>query len=55
MEWEVPKSVKDVQVFLGFGNYYRSFIYGYSNITAPLTDLLRGDGGPFLWTDPDKQ
>jgi hypothetical protein len=55
MEWEVPKSVKDVQVFLVFANYYRSFIYGYSNITAPLTDLLRGDGGPFLWTDPDKQ
>jgi hypothetical protein len=51
MEWEVPKLVKDIQVFLGFANYYRSFIYRYSNITTPLTDLLRGDGGPFLWID----
>ena len=25
--WETPKSVKDVQCFLGFANFYRRFIY----------------------------
>ncbi len=30
-----------MQVFLGFVNFYRRFIEGYSHITCPLTDLLR--------------
>ena len=32
-------NVKDVQSFLGFANFYRRFIYGYSKIAAPLTRL----------------
>ncbi len=31
-----------MQVFLGFVNFYRRFIKGYSHITRPLTDLLKG-------------
>ena len=31
-----------MQVFLGFVNFYRRFIYCYSKITAPLTSLLKG-------------
>ena len=30
-----------MQVFLGFVNFYRRFIEGYSHITRPLTDLLK--------------
>jgi hypothetical protein len=41
MEWPVPTSVHDVQIFLGFANFYRRFIRGYSAITAPITSLLR--------------
>ena len=26
-EWPTPKSVRDVQGFLGFANFYRRFIY----------------------------
>lgn len=40
--WPVPRSIRDIQVFLGFAGFYRRFIKGYSKITAPLTDLLRG-------------
>ena len=29
-------------MFLGFCNFYRRFISGYSNIVAPLTSLLKG-------------
>jgi len=36
-EWKRPKSVLDVQMFLGFANFYQKFIRGYSNITRPLT------------------
>jgi len=31
--------VKDIQSFLGFANFYWWFIYGYSEITVPLTHL----------------
>ena len=40
-EWEPPKSVHDLQVFLGFANYYRRFIRDYSKIAQPLTSLLK--------------
>lgn len=42
LDWPVPQSVKDVQVFIGFTNFYRRFIYRYSILTAPITELLKG-------------
>jgi hypothetical protein len=48
-DWESPKSVKDVQIFLGFANFYRRFILGYSKIVAPLTALTK-KGIKFQWT-----
>jgi len=40
-EWPEPKKVKDIQSFLGFTNFYRHFIFNYSNIVIPLTCLTR--------------
>ena len=40
-EWPVPKTVKEVQSFLGFANYYQKFIKNYSSYTTPLTQLTR--------------
>jgi hypothetical protein len=40
-QWPQPKNVYDIQVFLGFVNFYRRFIEGYSHITCPLTKLLK--------------
>jgi transposase InsO family protein len=40
--WDIPKSYHDIQVFLGFCNFYRRFIKGFSLIALPLTSLLRG-------------
>jgi predicted aspartyl protease len=42
-DWEPPKTVKGVQSFLGFCNFYRRFIRSYSQIAAPLTQLTRAD------------
>ena len=39
--WPVPKSVKEVQSFLGFANFYRKFIGYYSRLATPLTTLTR--------------
>ena len=40
-DWPVPWKVKDIQSFLGFANFYRRFINGYSKITVPLTRLTK--------------
>jgi len=53
-EWPIPESVRDVQVFLGFANFYRRFIYEYSAIAQPLTQLTKGTkkgkkSGPIDW------
>ena len=41
-----PKSVQDIQVFLGFANFYRRFIQGFSRIAAPLTSRLKTAAPP---------
>ena len=38
--WPTPENKKDVQQFLGFTNFYRRFIWGYSRIARPLNELL---------------
>jgi hypothetical protein len=53
-EWLEPRNVKDVQSFLGFANFYRRFIKGYSNIVAPMTRLTRKNTH-FLWSDECSQ
>ncbi|KAK3509746.1 hypothetical protein QTP70_008378 [Hemibagrus guttatus] len=40
-DWPTPTTVKELQRFLGFANFYRRFIRGYSSVTSPLTNLLR--------------
>ena len=47
--WPQPKTLKDVQAFLGFANFYRRFILGFSAIVKPLTALTRKDV-KFLWS-----
>ena len=39
MSWKIPKTVRDVQCFFGFANFYRIFIKKYSQVAAPLTRL----------------
>jgi len=55
-KWPWPKSFWEVQVFLGFANFYRYFIYQYSCIATPLSALLKGmenrvKTSLFIWTD----
>lgn len=51
VNWKAPRNLKDVQAFLGFANFYRRFILGYSRLTAPLTKLSRTlqKGFAFPW------
>lgn len=47
-QWPEPQRVKDIQAFLGFANFYRHFIHGFSKLAQPLTKLLHKDT-PWSW------
>ena len=49
-EWRVPTNVHEVRSFLGFGNYFRKFVQGYSTLVTPLTKLTKNTV-PFKWID----
>ncbi|SAM05196.1 hypothetical protein [Absidia glauca] len=53
-DWPPPKTVHDVQVFLGFANFYRRFIRSYSKLTTPITNLLKKDT-KFNWSEQTQQ
>ena len=45
-KWPKPKSVQNIQVFLGFANFYWRFIQGFSRISALLTSMLKTTNEP---------
>ena len=49
MQWPTPSTVRELQSFLGFANFYRRFIHQYSATITALTQLLKKDN-PFDWT-----
>ncbi|KAG8489204.1 hypothetical protein CXB51_017241 [Gossypium anomalum] len=48
--WKPPRSVAEIQSFMGLAGYYRRFVEGFSVLAAPLTKLIR-KGAPFVWTN----
>ncbi len=40
-DWPETQSVRDIQVFLGFANFYQRFIQGFSRLAALLTSKLK--------------
>jgi hypothetical protein len=48
-DWTYPKENKSLQMFLGFANFYRRFIWTFSDLTFPLTCLLLKDA-KFDWS-----
>ncbi len=49
-DWPIPITLKELQRFLGFSNFYRRFIRGYSTIANPLTNLLENKPKSLSWT-----
>ena len=41
--WTIPRTVTDVQSFLGFTNYYRKFIKDYAKVARPLNVLISAE------------
>ena len=47
--WKPPTSIKAIQSFTGFANFYQKFISNFSNIITPL-NLLTQKNKPWIWT-----
>ncbi len=59
-EWPEPTCHRNIQVFLGFANFYRRFISSFSRLSKPMIDMVIGGKngrflGPFLPTPAMKQ
>jgi hypothetical protein len=52
--WQSPSNLKDVQGFLGFANFYRRFIRGFSRLVRPLVALTH-KGAIFKWSPACEQ
>uniref|UniRef100_A0A3B3H4X2 Gypsy retrotransposon integrase-like protein 1 n=1 Tax=Oryzias latipes TaxID=8090 RepID=A0A3B3H4X2_ORYLA len=50
LEWPVPSGRKQLQRFLGFANFYRRFIRGFSGVAAPLHKLTSAKVR-FVWDE----
>jgi len=50
VNWPVPRNVKEVQRFIGFANFYRRFIQGFSSLTLPI-QLLTHNGVMWNWSE----
>ena len=50
VKYPIPTSRKELARFLGMAGYYRNFCLNFSDIAAPLTNLL-GKKVKFVWTD----
>ena len=41
IEFKTPNTIKELQSFLGFANYYSKYIKDFANIAAPLYETLK--------------
>ena len=53
-DWPPLQNIGDVRSFLGLAGYYRKFVYRFSHIAAPLSNLLRNDT-TFTWTEKEQK
>jgi hypothetical protein len=54
LEWPTPTSVKEVQSFLGFANFYRRFVPDFSPLARPLNALTQKTS-PWTWGEAQQQ
>ncbi len=50
LKWPTPTTVKEVQRFIGFANFYRRFIKNFRSVAAPLTALTKGGVAKICWS-----
>ncbi|KAL0152770.1 hypothetical protein M9458_052493 [Cirrhinus mrigala] len=54
-QWKEPQTIKELQRFLGFANFYRRFIRNFSLLATPLTALLKGTKKTLQWNSNTRE
>lgn len=49
-DWPQPSSIKELQLFIGFGNFYHKCIVNFSQMASPITSLLRNPPKSLSWS-----
>jgi hypothetical protein len=47
-DWTPSRRITELKSFMGLCTYYRRYVKGFSQLTAPLTDLTKK--GAFEWS-----
>ncbi len=50
VEWPQPHTVKELQCFLGFANFYQRFFKDFSSIAVPLTAMTKLSTSRLTWS-----
>ena len=53
-KWKSPASLKEVQSFIAFANFYRRFIKDFAKLASPLTALTKKNIA-FKWETPEQR
>lgn len=51
LKWSVPRTLKELQRFLGFANFYRRFIRNFSSVVSPLTSMVKKGTHRLHWAE----
>eukprot|EP00253_Pinus_taeda_P008884 PITA_08884 len=50
-DWPSPTTLTELRNFLGLANFYRKFVLGFSHITWPLSQVIKGGAKEkFFWS-----
>jgi len=50
LDWPQPRTLKELQRFLGFANFYWRFIRNFSGVAAPLTSMTKQQSLRLIWS-----
>lgn len=50
LKWPQPTMIKELRCILGFANFYRHFIRGFSTVATLLTSMIKKEGSQVSWT-----
>ncbi|KAL0148771.1 hypothetical protein M9458_055949 [Cirrhinus mrigala] len=55
LNWPRPTTLRELQRFLGFANFYHRFIRHFSTVAAPLTAMVKKSTSRLSWSQPALQ
>ncbi len=55
LTFQVPKTKKELQRFLGFANFYRKYLKKLGEISEPLYNLLKSKNETLIWTNKEEE